>query len=244
MSRVYSFRTAIGPVDLAFTDRFGGVSAAPFDELNLGINTADLPHRVAENLHRVLHDFAPEATPARAMTQVHGDRVAVLADALDDPGEADGLVTDAADLVLVVRVADCVPVLLADPVVGVVGVAHAGRRGVQVGLVSRVVDQMRALAAERITAWIGPHICAGCYEVPPSMQDEVAAIEPETRALTSWGTASIDLAAGVRAQLGRSGVEVIDASRCTRESADLYSHRRDGAEAGRLAGLVRIRSAA
>ena len=67
-------------------------------------------------------------------------------------------------------------------------------------------------------------------------------VEPAAAATTSWGTPSLDLSAGVRAQLERHDADVVDVSRCTRESPDLYSYRRDGRSAGRLAGLIRIRS--
>jgi polyphenol oxidase len=83
-------------------------------------------------------------------------------------------------------------------------------------------------------------VCGACYEVPAAMQEEVAAAVPSSRATTSWGTPALDLGAGVRAQLEERGVTVVDVSRCTRESADLYSHRRDGAGAGRHAGLIRL----
>jgi copper oxidase (laccase) domain-containing protein len=99
---------------------------------------------------------------------------------------------------------------------------------------------MRAIGASEITAWIGPHVCGACYEVPEKMQAEVGAIEPAAVATTSWGTPSLDIGAGVRAQLERDGVTVVDVSRCTRESADLYSYRRDGSNSGRLAGLIRL----
>jgi copper oxidase (laccase) domain-containing protein len=72
------------------------------------------------------------------------------------------------------------------------------------------------------------------------MRDEVAAVEPATRATTSWGTPAVDLGAGIRAQLERDGVTVVDAARCTLESPDLYSFRRDRDEAGRQAGVVRL----
>jgi len=132
-------------------------------------------------------------------------------------------------------------VLLAAPAAGVSGAAHAGRLGVEKGVVPVTVDRMRALGASEITAWIGPHICGGCYEVPSDMQEEVAAIEPATRATTTWGTPSLALGAGVRAQLERNGVTVVEVAPCTLETEALYSHRRDGAKAGRLAGLIRIR---
>jgi hypothetical protein len=91
-----------------------------------------------------------------------------------------------------------------------------------------------------LTAWVGPHVCGACYEVPAALQDEVAAVEPSTRATTSWGTPALDLGAGVRAQLERAGATVHLLGPCTLESDTLYSHRRDGAGAGRLAGLVRV----
>ena len=104
---------------------------------------------------------------------------------------------------------------------------------------------MRDLGADpaRIHAWIGPHVCGRCYEVPASMRDDVDAVVPGTATETSWGTPAVDLGAGVRSQLSTVGletasVELID--RCTREDPDLYSHRRDGASSGRLAGLVRV----
>lgn len=240
---MYAHRSTHGPVDLAFTDRYGGVSGVPYDELNLARESEDDPKAVEENLRRVLADFAPGAEFLADMGQVHGDRVEVVEDWRSSswPPNCDGLVTFTPGHVLAVRVADCVPVLLADPDNTVIGVAHAGRRGLQAGVVPRTVHRMRDLGAVRIAAWVGPHICGACYEVPAGMQEEVAAVEPASRATTSWGTPSLDIGAGVQAQLERDGVAVHDVSRCTRESADLYSYRRDGPDAGRFAGLVRLR---
>ena len=107
-----------------------------------------------------------------------------------------------------VRVADCVPVLLADPHGGVIGAAHAGRKGLADGVVTACVEQMRQVGAQQISAWVGPHICGRCYEVPADMRDEVAAVEPVAASTTSWGTAALDIGAGVVAQLERLGVEV------------------------------------
>ncbi len=133
------------------------------------------------------------------------------------------------------------PVLLADPAAGVIGAAHSGRPGLAAGVVPATVEAMRDQGARDITAWIGPHVCGGCYEVPPEMREEVGGVVPAAVATTTWGTPALDIGAGVRAQLEAAGVTVVDASRCTRESDDLYSHRRDGARAGRSAGLVRLR---
>ena len=253
---MYAFRATAGPVDLAFTDRYDGVSGVPYDSLDLALEGDDDASARAENLQVLLRDFAPDVAalpdaPARTpmMRQVHGNRVHVVtqvgpgkdgANGAEVP-QADALVTALPDVVLLVRAADCVPVLLADPEAGVVGAAHAGRRGVAEGVVPAAVEQMHHLGARRLSGWIGPHICGGCYEVPAAMQAEVVGVVPETASTTSWGTPALDLGAGVRAQLERAGVAVHDVARCTRESADLYSYRRDGERAGRLAGLVRLR---
>jgi YfiH family protein len=235
---VYFWRSGLGPVDLAFTDA----------EVDVALDSPDPAARVAD-LRRVVEDFAPGARVAD-MRQVHGRGVAVVAgppavgaDPADDRPAVDALVTAEADVVLVVRAADCVPVLLADPASGVVGAVHAGRPGLAAGVVPAAVAQLRALGAGSLTAWIGPHVCGGCYEVPAPMRAEVGALVPEATATTTWGTPSLDLGAGVTAQLRAAGVEVVDVAACTRETARLHSYRRDGAAAGRLAGLVRRRAA-
>jgi YfiH family protein len=196
----------------------------------------------AANLALVTADFAPGATVAD-MHQVHGNAVAVVEERRTaERPEADALVSTRPDTVLVVRVADCVPVLLADPDAGVVAAVHAGRPGLVAGVAPAAVRRMRDLGARTVVAWLGPRVCGGCYEVPEAMQADVGALVPEALARTSWGTPSLDIGAGVRAQLEAAGVTVHDVGTCTRESADLYSYRRDGARSGRFAGLVRRHS--
>jgi YfiH family protein len=226
---VYFWRGSHDTVDLAFTDA----------AIDVALDSAD-PAARAEDLRRVTADFAPGAKVAD-MHQVHGPDVAVVDDGYDGRAAVDGLLTADPDVVLVVRAADCVPVLLADPGAGVVGAVHAGRPGLAAGVVPAAVARMRGLGADAVTAWIGPHVCGGCYEVPATMRDEVGALAPAAVATTTWGTPSLDLGAGVAAQLRAAGVTVVDVSACTRETDDLHSFRRDGAAAGRLAGLVRRR---
>ncbi len=246
---MFAFSGGRGRVELAFTDRSGGVSAAPYDSLNLAAVGEDDRSAVATNLARVMEAFAGAADASAAlMVQVHGADVAVVD---RDPGPAvagtdglprvDALVTALPGVTLVVRVADCVPVLLADDVRGVVAAVHAGRAGLAAGVVLAALGAMRDLGAEQVVAWVGPHVCGRCYEVPAELREEVAALVPEARAETSWGTPALDIGAGVVAQLRGAGVEVLSASACTLEASDLYSYRRDGAGAGRLAGLVRVR---
>jgi polyphenol oxidase len=151
---------------------------------------------------------------------------------------ADALVTTTRGLALMVRVADCVPVLLADLGAGVVGAVHAGRGGMVLDIATRAVEVMREQGAGDIVGWVGPHVCGACYEVPEELRAEVGDVVPEAVAQTSWGTPALDVGAGVRAQLSRAGVEVVDVGGCTREDAVLHSYRRDGAASGRSAGLV------
>lgn len=242
---MYLTRQRLGPVDLAFTDRFGGVSAFPYDELDLALVGGGDPAAREENLRLLRADFAPDDELAD-LVQVHGREVAVVDDSTPlGPGyvrpEADAIVTARAGVTLLVRMADCVPVLLADPDAGVVGAAHAGREGVVAGVVPAAVETMRGLGARRLHAWIGPHVCGHCYEVPFAMRAEVGALLPDTVQTTRSGTPSLDLGAGVRAQLVAAGVDdVVTVPGCTRERTDLFSHRRDGADAGRLGALIRL----
>lgn len=152
----------------------------------------------------------------------------------------DAVVTTRRGLALAVLTADCTPVLLVDPVAGVVGAAHAGRPGLVAGVVPAVVEAMTALGARpsRIAAHTGPAVCGRCYEVPEEMRAEVAEAVPGTWSETSWGTPAVDVTGGVHAQLAALGVSDLHRSPvCTRESGDHFSYRRDRTT-GRLAGYV------
>jgi len=175
------------------------------------------------------------------MHQVHGADVELVDDRRSSSlPHADALVSRQRGVALMTRAADCVPILLADPAHGVIGAVHAGRKGTALGVAAATVDQMRQLGADDITAWVGPHICGRCYEVPEEMRADIAGQVPSTYAETRWGTPGLDLGAGVVAQLEAVGCTVVDLDRCTLEDPGLHSHRRDGAASGRHAGLVWI----
>jgi hypothetical protein len=234
---VFAFRDALEAtstptrVDVVFTD-------SSLDLQDSGPGFADAAARAAEECGVAL---------AR-LHQVHGDDVLLVGDddvpALDRPAPAgDGLVTTRPGVGLMVRVADCVPVLLADADAGVVGAVHAGRLGMALDIATRAVERMRAQGASAITAWVGPHVCGECYEVPEQLRAEVAGAVPESWSTTSWGTPALDIGAGVRAQLGTAGVEVRAVGGCTLEEGRFHSFRRDGAAAGRVAGIIWIKDA-
>ncbi|WP_043675376.1 peptidoglycan editing factor PgeF [Streptomyces xylophagus] len=226
----------------AFTDRWGGVSAVPYEELNLGGAVGDDADAVRTN--RELAAKSLDLDPALVvwMNQVHGADVAVVDGpwGSSDIPSVDALVTARRGLALAVLTADCTPVLLADPVAGIAGAAHAGRPGMVAGVVPAVVRAMTELGADpaRIVARTGPAVCGRCYEVPADMRADVAAVEPAAYAETSWGTPAVDVTAGAHAQLDRLGVRDREQSPvCTRESGDHFSYRRDRTT-GRLASYV------
>jgi YfiH family protein len=246
----------LGPgVRAGFTTRAGGVSPSPWDSLNLGLGVHDDAARVRANRRRASTWLGRSV---RFSTQVHGTGVVVLdrepadggpgdADPVDTVGDADALVATGTSAVgLGVLVADCVPVLLADAGSGVVATAHAGRRGLADGVVPAVLRSMAAAGADlrSVRAAVGPAVCGACYEVPATMRDEVAVARPATWSTTSWGTAALDLPAGVAADLEAAGVASVERTHvCTVEDDRWFSHRRatrSGATTGRFAGLVAL----
>lgn len=231
-------------VHAAFTDRFGGVSTGPYAELNLGGATGgDDAAAVGKNRDRVAAALGVDAARVVWMHQVHGADVdSVEGPAPDAPARVDALVTDRQDLPLAVRVADCTPVLLADPACRLIGAVHAGRPGLAGGVVGNAVARMAQLGArpERMVALVGPAVCGGCYEVPEAMRADVVAAAGvrEAWATTRWGTPAVDVPGGVVAQLRGLGVpDVRRVPVCTMESSRHYSYRRDGTT-GRFAGYV------
>jgi YfiH family protein len=229
-------------VSYRITDRNGGVSGPPYSSLNLGQGVGDDPGDVSANRKTMAASYGLGPEGIAWMRQVHGT-VVRYADATwpDEPREpCDAIYTDVAGLALAVLVADCVPVLVADPEARLAGAAHAGREGMVAGVVPALIEAMTGAGArpDRMHALIGPSICGACYEVPEEMRARVAARVPEAGCSTRQGTAGLDIAAGVRAQLAAAGVKAVAVDgRCTRESAELYSYRRDGTT-GRFASLV------
>lgn len=233
---VFLWRDEVRPgVSVAFTDTDAG---------NLALHVGDNPGEVNLRRSRLEQSAGLGSRRFQFMDQVHGEHVEFIASHGAGP-TADAMVSAAtqpngAPQPLAVMVADCVPVVLVGTDSGerpVIAVAHAGRPGVASGIVSSTVAEMRHRGALDIRAWVGPSICGKCYEVPEQLRSEVAAKVPATWSSTLWGTPSLDLPAGVRAQLDASGVAVEYLGECTLESGSLFSYRRDS-RTGRFAGLV------
>nr|WP_203879212.1 peptidoglycan editing factor PgeF [Planobispora takensis] len=228
-------------IHAAFTDRHGGVSAPPYGSRNLGGGVGDDPGAVARNRDKTAADLGVDPARVVMMRQVHGAGVRHVTEPFgDDPPELDAVCTDVPGLALSVLVADCAPVLLADPVARLVGGAHSGRPGTLAGVVPALVAAMAERGADPagMIALVGPAACGLCYEVPAAMREEVAGAVPEAWASTRAGTPAVDLRAAITAQLARAGVgDVRHDARCTIESPELFSHRRQR-PTGRFAGYV------
>lgn len=224
-----------------FTGRAGGSSAPPYDTLNLGLGVGDEADAVAANRAALATACGLATQDLTWMRQVHGASVWYAADGVSGPpGPVDAMFTDVPGRALCVLVADCVPVLIAEPHARIVGAAHAGREGLAAGVVPALVAAMGSAGARtsRMRAVIGPAICGSCYEVPAELQARISALVPEAKCATAAGTCGLNLPAGVSAQLETAGVPSVSSDgRCTRETPGLFSYRRDG-RTGRSAGLI------
>jgi YfiH family protein len=225
-----------------FTTRQGGVSPPPWDALNLGGAVGDAPERVAENWGRL-----GEATGLAfaRVRQVHGAAVARLDAPASPPPEADVVLTRTRGLAACVSVADCVPILLADPETGAVAAVHAGWRGT---LARAAAAGVAALARDaggapgRLLAAVGPSIGPCCYAISPELAARFEAELGSGLLAGPAGAPRLDLWAANLRILGAAGVpaERVDLlRRCTScEAAAFFSHRRDRGRTGRQVAFI------
>ena len=225
------------------TTRSGGISPAPFDSLNLGRQVGDDPANVEQN-RRLLGAMLPR-TPVW-LSQVHGSKV-ISADRYVSGGlapEGDAAMTAAHNLPCAVMVADCLPVFLCDESASVVGIAHAGWRGLHAGVAEATVQAM-AVPPSSMMAWLGPAIGPSAFEVGPEVRE--AFVRHDSRAADAFtergpahpGKYFADIFLLARQRLAAAGVtRVFGGSHCTfGDPATFYSYRRDG-KTGRMAGII------
>jgi polyphenol oxidase len=223
-----------------FTTRDGGGSPAPWGSLNLGEAVGDEPERVAENWRRLA---AASGLAFARVRQVHGARV-LDADRAGAPiAEADAVTSAAPGVAACVSVADCVPILLADPESGRVAAVHAGWRGTIARIAAAAVERLAAHGAtpRRLLAAIGPSIGPCCYEVSPELAARFRA-ELGEDTVRPGRTPHLDLQRANAAILRAAGVspECVEAlGHCTSCEVELFfSHRRDAGRTGRHAAFI------
>jgi YfiH family protein len=238
-----------------FTTRHEGVSRAPYNSLNLGANTFDPPHNVQGNRSLLARTFGGRVEKFVMVNQCHGTDILVI----DEPNpdyahfqklECDGIITNQPHVMIAVGVADCLPILLLDPVKRVVAALHAGWKGTSGNIAAKGLESLVNIFDSKksdILAAFGPAIGSCCYEVD----------EPVKRAFIAGGidwsqcaTAAesgkwwLDLAAANREQLlsaGLPGENIEAAGKCVCCQPDwFFSYRRDGGETGRQAGFIML----
>lgn len=234
----------------AVSTRHGGTSPAPFASLNTSAHVGDDPGNVRKNLDRLHDALELERAATVDARQGQADRVARV-----DPSQrgtringVDGLITDDPALPLMLRFADCVPILFYDPAHRAIGIAHAGWRGTVGHVVTNTVRAMQDAFGTRpgdLRACIGPSIGPCCYEIGADVQERVRAAFPDTHdlLLRANGKVHFDLWEANAVQLRALGVTRIEiAGVCTADHTDdFYSWRREQAQTGRFAALIALR---
>ena len=248
-------RLASAGVIHGFTTRVGGISRGSYASLNLASldkgNAGDTNTTVAENFRRLRRALGCVGYPRVQVRQVHGAQVHIASAGLASMREvacADAIISGVPGQLLTIRVADCVPVLLADEAGRVVAAVHAGWRGIVAGVVGAAVEQMVGgfgLRADELVAAIGPHIRPGRFEVGPEVIQAFEQADLADAVVAGPGRGHVDMCRAVLAQLAQAGVgaERVDVGDgCTYEDEALYySYRRDGDRSGRMAAVIAVR---
>jgi len=246
---MYQFASLDGVDGLlhAVLTRIGGVSRGPYATLNLGHTVGDDLDAVEENHRRALEPLGLGPGLLVSPWQVHGAAVDVVGPEARGTvrPDTDGLVTATPGVPLMMRFGDCTPILLFDPVRRVVGLVHAGWRGIVAGVVGASIRNMTKQLGCRpsdIRAGIGPTIGPCCYEVGTEVAVEIAsACPPGSEVLRQVdGHVYADLPAAVEAQLDVAGVRQIEhADLCTSCHVDeFFSHRAEGGRTGRFGVVI------
>jgi YfiH family protein len=247
----YQFET-FGDVKHGIFTRHGGVSHAPWDSLNTGGNVGDNPVAVRHNHERMYAALKVEGSRACTVWQVHSADAVIV----DGPirrrrwlALADAMVTDRPDTPIVMRYADCTPVMLYDSTQGVIGIAHAGWRGTVIGAAAntaKTMIQAYGCKPANLRAGIGPSIGPSRYQVGEEVVDAVHKYFGTTDSLIQRdpvdNTAYFDLWAANRLDLCRVGVEQIEiAGICTAQNTDeFFSHRAEKGRTGRFGAVMSL----
>ena len=250
---------AAGGVAHGFSTRLGGVSEGMWASLNLGVSLGDNPDHVRENYRRFFTAIGGPGARLAMTNQVHGAAVHTVttADVHTDPYgrktayEADGLMTDLPGVALVAYTADCIPILLYDPVRRCVAVVHAGWRGTAAGIATATVDRMKLVYGSRpsdILAAIGPGICPDCFEthedVPNAMTAAMGTGVLHHITIKENGKFAVNLKAINAMRLEQAGLETDHIAVCSLcpscEPDKFWSHRRLGTNRGSMAAAIQL----
>ena len=217
---------------LGFTTRFGGVSDGAYEGSNLGDHVGDLPANVAKNREILAKQIGIAPSNLKFMRQIHSNRVEILRNFDDELPPCDGVITALRGIALCVLVADCSPVLIADERRGVVAAVHAGRAGVTGKICTNAVNLMASefgCEAGDLRVFVGANIKARNYEVGELDLGEFNRYK---------NGGQFDMEAALRDEFTALSVGRVEFDpRCTFETQELFSYRRDGVT-GRFCGFA------
>lgn len=244
--------TPLREVVHGFFTRQGGVSSYPYHSLNLSISTGDTRENVRRNRDIIFESVQRQPETMFDVWQVHSDTVVCTSQSRnmeETPQKADAIFTDNPDITLLMRFADCVPILIYDPVRKVVGIIHAGWLGTVKRIASKAID----VIVERyhsqpgdIYAVIGPSIRPEHYQVGDDVYQIAAEIfESENAILARTGDKlyTFDLPKANELILQQTGVKnIIQSNICTACDTTLwYSHRAEKGKTGRFAAIIGLK---
>jgi YfiH family protein len=250
---LYQFAQLVPYAELqhAVFTRWGGQSQGVFSRLNVGSLVGDDPAAVEANHELICASLGLRREALVTARQVHGGHVAEVgaADAGAILPATDALVSDEPGVALLLRFADCVPLVLYDPRRRAIGLAHAGWRGMVAGVVPNTVAALHSAFGCRpadLVVGLGPAIGPCCYEVGADVIVEVERLFGRSSDLLRRqpdGRVHLDLPGAVRWQLQRRGVvQIEDSGLCTSCHCDeFYSHRARKGHTGRFAVIVALR---
>jgi YfiH family protein len=235
-----------------FSTRLGGVSSGEGALLNLSCAPWDLPELVEENRRRLLDAAGLPGAPLVTLSQVHSDRVHIIENnrrQWNAPATGDALVSRYPGTALAVQVADCFPILVADPDTMTVAAIHAGWRGTRSRILSKTVAAMRRVSGTdpgNLRVALGAGIRSCCFEVGAEVVAQFHHEYPNgalvARHPVHEGKFLLDLAAALHYQAEETGIRpdrVFDLGLCTRCNPDeFFSYRREGERSGRMMGLI------
>ncbi len=244
-----------------FSTRLGGVSTGDFSSMNVSFTRGDDPHSVVENYKRLGNAIGFDPHNIVASSQTHTTNIKVVGcedcgkgfDQVKDYNDIDGLITNIPHIVLTTFYADCVPLLLLDPVKKVIGAAHSGWRGTVNKIGTKVVDKMVEVYgcnAKNIIVAIGPSICQDCYEVsqevidlfkksytPELWQSLFYPTIPGKYQLNLWEACRQNF---LEAGISSEHISMPDICTCCNPEL-LYSHRVMGEKRGNFAAFIRLK---
>jgi hypothetical protein len=233
-----------------FTTRYGGVSKYPFNTNNLAFHVGDDFADVVHNHELTAKILNYEHSHLVYMRQIHSDRIIIVNESMDfdHPPEGDALITNRPNIPLMVMGADCTPVLIHDPISGVIGCVHAGRAGALKEILPKTIHTMCKEYGARIDnlqVSLGPSIHGCCYEINETIANEVFSKKLEDALRREGEKVYLDVNTILHLQLNALGIkkeniEVIN--ECTScNSATYFSYRANAGKTGRIAGIIMLR---